>query len=68
MAGTKSGASLAFFVASDDVNWCKEQQAFEADDTYFIEGGSIVSDFSILLQMDITSLHPRGLSVGGLRG
>ena len=52
MGGTKSRASLAFFVASDDINWCKEQEAFQADDVYFIEGGSVISDFSILLQMD----------------
>ena len=49
---TEPGSSLAFFIASDDIDWCKEQEVFQSEDIHFIEGGSTISDFSILLQMD----------------
>ena len=50
-------AELAFFISSDSIDWCKEQEAFQSEDIYFIENkdflqNSVIFDFAVLMQMD----------------
>lgn len=40
------GQSLKFKVFSDDIEWCKKQLIFKADDTEFVEGGTEISDMN----------------------
>mmetsp|Transcript_12354 Transcript_12354/g.35319 ORF Transcript_12354/g.35319 Transcript_12354/m.35319 type:complete len:340 (+) Transcript_12354:174-1193(+) len=53
------GQELAFFIASDSIDWCKEQEEFQAEDIHFIEstisGDSMptkIFDLTVLMQMD----------------
>ena len=53
-------AELAFFISSDSIDWCKEQEAFQSEDIHFVEASneedtpvpSYIFDFAVLMQMD----------------
>mmetsp|Transcript_24847 Transcript_24847/g.36459 ORF Transcript_24847/g.36459 Transcript_24847/m.36459 type:complete len:313 (+) Transcript_24847:37-975(+) len=47
----KYGPSVKFFVATDDLEWCKQQSFFRTKDVFFIERDAI-GDFGILRECD----------------
>jgi hypothetical protein len=56
LADTEPG-QLSFFISSDSIDWCKEQEAFQSEDIHFIENkdflqNSAIFDFAVLMQMD----------------
>jgi len=56
LADTEQG-QLAFFISSDSIDWCKEQEVFQSEDIHFIENmdflqDSVIFDFAVLMQMD----------------